>query len=109
MVEAGADRIEGALSMNWAEQIFGTPLAAPETFFMRRLRFVFIGSAGASVIGILAIEVVAAVFGRAGAGACLLVLLLIAAFSGSLFFYRKIRIDDAWLVDRDAEREGNEP
>ncbi|MEH6758835.1 MAG: hypothetical protein V7676_15195 [Parasphingorhabdus sp.] len=95
--------------MNWAEQIFGTPLAAPETVFMRRLRFVFIGSAGATLIGILAIEVVVAVLGRAGAGACLLVLLLIAASSGFWFFFRKIRIDDAWLADRDAEREGNEP
>ena len=94
--------------MNWAEQIFGTPLAAPETRFMRCLRFAFIGSAAATVIGILAIDVASAILGRAGAGAFLLLLLLIAACSGSLFFYRKIRIDDAWLVDRDAEREGDE-
>lgn len=108
MVEDGADRIESARSMNWAEQLFGTPLAAPETVFMRRLRFIFIVSAGTIVIGILAIDIVSAVLGRAGAGAFLLVLLLIAACSGSLFFHKKVRVDDAWLVDRDAEREGNE-
>ncbi|ATW05709.1 hypothetical protein [Sphingorhabdus sp. YGSMI21] len=93
--------------MKWAEQIFGTPLAAPETSFMRRLRFIFIGSAAATVVGILAIDAVSTLLGRAGAGGFFFILLLVASISGCLFFYKKIRIDDAWLVERDLEREGD--
>ena len=86
--------------MNALEPWFGPPMAAPETVFMRSLRFAMVASTGASAIGIAGIDLIVARCGRAAAGAALLVLIAAATLSAAVFFTRKIRADDRWLVER---------
>jgi hypothetical protein len=88
------------------EAILGVPLAAPETAVMRRLRFLYIASAACSCLGIVAIDQLVRACGRVAVGAGLLGLLVIAALSGAVFFWKKNRIDDAWLLNGGFDREG---
>ena len=86
--------------MKALERWIGPPMAAPETVFMRSLRFAMVASTGASAIGIAGIDLIVARCGRAAAGAALLVLIAAATLSAAVFFTRKIRADDRWLVER---------
>ena len=86
--------------MKALERWIGPPMAAPETAFMRSLRFAMVASTGASAIGIAGIDLIIARCGRAATGAALLVLIAAAALSGAVYFTRKIRADDRWLMER---------
>ena len=86
--------------MKALERWIGPPMAAPETATMRTLRFVVVASTGASALGIAGIDLMIARCGRAATGAALLVMIAVAALSAAVFFYRKIRLDDRWLMER---------
>ncbi len=92
--------------MTALERLVGPPMAAPETAFMRRLRFVFIGFAGASALGIVGIDLIVALCGRVAAGGALLATIAVACVSGTIFFYRKIRVDNRWIRARGFDRDG---
>ena len=87
------------------ERWFGPPMAAPETAFMRTLRFVVVTSTGASALGIAGIDFIIAQCGRAATGAALLVMIAVTALSAAVFFYRKTRADDRWLMECCAARD----
>lgn len=95
--------------MKLLEHFIGYPMAAPETDAMRRLRFMFIGLAGLSGLSILGIDVFVSFLGRAIVGAVLVLLLFVTAVTGAVFFFRKWRIDDQWLLDSTPEPEGEQP
>jgi hypothetical protein len=95
--------------MKLLERIFGPPMAAPETQSMRRLRMTFIAWACASALGVSATDAISSLCGRAAAGGMLLALLLLTGVTGSLFFYRKTRIDDAWFTARGFNPDRKEP
>ena len=86
--------------MKALERWIGPPMAAPETATMRTLRFVVVASTGTSALGIAGIDLMIARCGRAATGAALLVMIAVAALSAAVFFYRKIRLDDRWLMER---------
>ena len=86
--------------MKALERWIGPPMAAPETATMRSLRFVVVASTGASALGIAGIDLMIARCGRAATGAALFVMIAVAALSAAVFFYRKIRLDDRWLMER---------
>ena len=90
--------------MKALERWIGPPMAAPETATMRTLRFVVVASTGASALGIAGIDLMIARCGRAATGAALLVMIAVAALSAAVFFYRKIRLDDRWLMERGCAR-----
>ena len=94
--------------MKVLERWIGPPMAAPETAFMRTLRFVVVASTGASALGIAGIDFIIAQCGRAATGAALLVMLSVAASSAAIFFYRKTRADDRWLMECCAARDGED-
>ena len=75
-------------------------MAAPETATMRTLRFVVVASASASALGIAGIDLMIAQCGRAATGAVLLIMISVAALSAAIFFYRKLRLDESWLMER---------
>ena len=91
--------------MKALERWIGPPMAAPETSFMRTLRFVMVASTGASALGILGIDLIIAQCGRAATGGALLVMTSVAALSAAIFFYRKIRLDGRWLMERGFARD----
>ena len=91
--------------MKVLERWVGPPMAAPETAFMRTLRFVVVASTGASALGIAGIDFIIAQCGRAATGAALLVMISVAALSAAVFFYRKTRADDRWLMECCAARD----
>ena len=86
----------------------GPPMAAPETAFMRTLRFVVVASTGASALAIAGIDLIIARCGRAASGSALLVMISVAVLSAAIFFYRKIRADDRWLMECCAARDGED-
>ena len=90
--------------MKALERWIGPPMAAPETATMRTLRFVVVASTGASALGIAGIDLMIARCGRAATGAALLAMIAVAALSAAVFFYRKIRLDDRWLMERGCAR-----
>jgi hypothetical protein len=92
--------------MELLERLFGLPMAAPESPAMRCLRFSFIGAAVASALGVAAVGAIAALCGRAAAGGACAFLMLVTAISGGLFFFKKSRIDERWMLDGGIEREG---
>lgn len=89
-----------------AEDIFGPPMAAPETRAMSLLRFAFIAVATCTGIGIIAIAALVALFGRVATGGVLLALIVVAAVLGFAYFRTKMRRDDRWLLTRGFDREG---
>lgn len=91
--------------MKALERWIGPPMAAPETATMRTLRFVVVASTCASALGIAGIDLIIEACGRAATGAALLVTIAIAALSAAVFFYRKIRLDDRWLMERGFARD----
>ncbi|MFM2099268.1 MAG: hypothetical protein RLZZ366_807 [Pseudomonadota bacterium] len=91
--------------MKIAERIFGVPMAAPETPVMRRLRCAVIALASLSGLSVAGIDLLAWFVGRAAAGGILLVMLTATAALATMFFCRKNRTDDAWLMDRGFDRE----
>ena len=91
--------------MKALERWIGPPMAAPETASMRALRFVVVASTGASALGIAGIDLIIAQCGRAATGAALLVMISVAALSAAVFFDRKIRLDDRWLMERGFARD----
>lgn len=86
--------------MNPIERMVGPPMAAPETQGMRRLRVAFIVSVSASGLGVVALSSLVALLGRSGAGGMLFALLAVTAAIGGVFFLRKMRVDDRWLLSR---------
>lgn len=92
--------------MTMLEHFIGYPMAAPESKAMRRLRFTFIGLAGLSGLSILGIDVLVSFVGRVIVGAVLALLLLVTAVTALLFFFKKSRIDDQWLLEQTSEPEG---
>ena len=94
--------------MKALERWIGPPMAAPETATMRTMRFVVVASTGASALAIGGIDVIIARCGRAATGAALLVMISVAALSATIFFYRKTRADDRWLMECSAARDGEE-
>ena len=94
--------------MKALERWIGPPMAAPETATMRALRFVVVASTGASALGIAGIDRIIAQCGRAATGAALLAMIAAAALSAAVFFYRKLRADDRWLMERCAARDGED-
>jgi hypothetical protein len=86
--------------MKALERWIGPPMAAPETAAMRALRFLVVASTGASALGIAGIDFIIEACGRAATGAALLVMISVTALSAAVFFYRKIRLDDRWLMER---------
>ena len=94
--------------MKALERWVGPPMAAPETATMRTLRFVVVASTGASALGIAGIDLIIAQCGRAATGAALLVMISVAALSAAVFFYRKLRADESWLLERCAARGGED-
>ena len=92
--------------MKALERWIGPPMAAPETAPMRTLRFVVVASTGASALAIAGIDLIIAQCGRAATGAALLVMISVAAISAAVFFCRKIRLDDRWLMECCATRDG---
>ena len=94
--------------MKVLERWIGPPMAAPETATMRTLRFVVVASTGASALAIAGIDLIIAQCGRAATGATLLVMISVAALSAAVFFYRKIRLDDRWLMECCASRDGED-
>lgn len=95
--------------MTMLEHFIGYPMAAPESKAMRRLRFTFIGLAGLSGLSILGIDVFVSFVGRVIVGAVLVLLLLVTAVTALLFFFKKWRIDDQWLLEQTSEPEGKQP
>ena len=91
--------------MKALERWIGPPMAAPETATMRILRFVVVASTGASALAIAGIDLIIAQCGRAATGAALLVMISVAVLSAAIFFYRKIRLDGRWLVERGFARD----
>ena len=94
--------------MKALERWIGPPMAAPETAFMRTLRFVVVASTGVSALAIAGIDLIIAQCGRAATGAALLAMISVAALSAAIFFYRKIRADDRWLMECCAARDGED-
>ena len=94
--------------MKALERWIGPPMAAPETATMRTLRFVVVASTGASALAIAGIDLIIAQCGRAATGAALLVMISIAVLSAAIFFYRKTRADDRWLMECCAARDGED-
>ena len=94
--------------MKALERWIGPPMAAPETAFMRTLRFVVVASTGASALGIAGIDIIIAQCGRAATGAALLVMISVAALSAAIIFYRQTRADDSWLTECCAARDGED-
>ena len=94
--------------MKALERWIGPPMAAPETALMRTLRYVMVASTGASAPGIAGIDLIIAQCGRAATGATLLVMISVAALSAAVFFYRKTRLDDRWLMECCAARDGKD-
>ena len=94
--------------MKALERWIGPPMAAPETAFMRTLRLVVVASTGASALAIASIDFIIAQCGRAATGVTLLVMISVAALSAAVFFYRKTRADDRWLMERCAAHDGDD-
>ena len=94
--------------MKALERLIGPPMAAPETATMRALRFAVVASTGASALAIAGIDLIIAQCGRAATGATLLVMISVAALSAAVFFYRKTRLDDRWLMECCAARDGKD-
>lgn len=94
--------------MKALERWIGPPMAAPETAFMRALRFVVVASTGASAIGVMGIDWIVARCGRAATGAALLFLIAAAVLSATVFFYRKIRADDRWFTHHCSAPDGTD-
>ena len=88
------------------ERLMGPPMAAPETAGMRRLRFAVIALASATALGIVALGLIVHLVGRVAAGGLLAALITTSAFIALVYFIRKARIDDCWLLDRGFDREG---
>lgn len=93
--------------MKLAARIFGAPMAAPESQSMRRLRFSVISFCASSALSVAGVDVIASLCGRAAAGAIVLVILGVTASVTLLFLIRKTRIDDAWLMDRGLDQQGD--
>lgn len=91
--------------MRILENLMGSPMAAPESRFMRRLRMVFIGLASGTMGGIAALGSIVGLVGRAGAGALLAALIGATLLVGLIFFIRKHSIDDRWILERRFDRE----
>ncbi len=94
--------------MKALERWIGPPMAAPETALMRTLRLVVVASTGGSALGIAGIDFIIAQCGRAATGAALLVMISVAALSAAVFFYRKTRADDRWLMKCCVARDGED-
>ena len=77
---------------------------------MRRLRIIFIVLVSASGLSVVTLDRWVAVFGSAGAGGALLALMATTAILGAVFFIRKNRNDDHWLLARgfDCDGEGED-
>ena len=88
------------------EDIFGPPMAAPESGAMRRLRFAFIALATLTAAGIAMIGMLADVFGRPGAGGLLALLVIVTALVGMVWLRTKTRRDDRWILSRCFDAEG---
>ena len=88
------------------ERLMGPPMAAPETAGMRRLRFAVIALASATALGILALGLIVHLVGRVVAGGLLAALITTSVLIALVYFMRKARIDDRWLLDRGFDREG---
>jgi uncharacterized membrane protein YuzA (DUF378 family) len=93
--------------MKLIARIFGAPMAAPETPSMRHLRFSVISLCASSALSVAGVDVIASLCGRAAAGAIVLAMLGVTAATAILFLIRKTRIDDAWLMDRGFDRQGD--
>ena len=94
--------------MNVVEKVLGTPMAAPETRRMRRMRFAVITLAGMLAAGIPMVGALSALRGPVVTGGVLALLLLTTAATGATYFIRKSRLDDDWLDHLIAEREAVE-
>lgn len=89
------------------ERLFGSPMAAPETAAMRKLRFAFTGFAMLSGIGVLGIGLLVKLVGPVIAGGALLALIAVSTVLGLIFFIVKTRRDDRWIMARGFDRSGD--
>ena len=88
------------------EDIFGPPMAAPESAAMRRLRFAFIALATLTAAGVAMIGMLADVCGRPGAGGLLALLVIVTALVGMVWLRTKTWRDDRWILSRCFDAEG---
>jgi membrane protein YdbS with pleckstrin-like domain len=78
-----------------------TPMAAPETARLRRLRFAWMGLCGLLAIGAVGIRFWVGLFGLWSAAAVAL-LLVATPVVGLVYFTAKTRADEAWALRSDA-------
>lgn len=83
--------------MSAIEKFLGTPMAAPESPGMRRLRVAVITLSTSLAIGILMVGPLSALCGPVVTGATFALLILTTVVTGAVYFIRKSRRDDAWL------------
>lgn len=83
--------------MNAVEKLLGTPMAAPETPGMRRLRVAVITLATLLALGILIVGPLSALLGPVVTGGTFALLILTTVVTGAIYFIAKSRRDDAWL------------
>jgi hypothetical protein len=93
--------------MTMLEHIMGPPMAAPESRFMRRLRIMFTVLASTTAVSILLLDMLVMLLGRVATGGALAALITLTALTGTIFFLRKSRIDDRWILDRGFDCEGD--
>lgn len=83
--------------MNVVEKFLGTPMAAPETPVMRRLRVAVITLSTSLAFGILMVGLLSSLWGPVVTGGTFAFLILISVVTGAIYFIAKSRRDDAWL------------
>jgi hypothetical protein len=93
--------------MTMLEHIMGPPMAAPESRIMRRLRIMFTVLASTTAVSILLLDMLVMLLGRVAMGGALAALIALTALTGAIFFIRKSRIDDRWILDCGFDCEGD--
>lgn len=72
-----------------------TPQAAPETVWLRRMRYIWLALCASLIAGVLAIRLIVDLFGQCGAFA-VFILTLATPIHGLVYFRRKNAIDEAF-------------
>lgn len=83
--------------MNAIEKFLGTPMAAPETPGMRRLRVAVITLSTLLAVGILMVGPLSSLWGQVMTGGTFALLILTTVVTGAVYFIRKSGRDDAWF------------
>jgi hypothetical protein len=92
--------------MSLLERLIGPPMAAPETPWLRRLRWFMICGLETCAAQILLLDWLIGMFGRVSTGVAVAVSLIVTVVASCLYVVRKSRADDRWMLTRGFDHEG---